>query len=170
MRLLYRIRDHCHIYPNSGKAQRGMTLVEAIIALLVVFVAITAILVTVAQSTQYIALSRADLNTYTMATNWLEMFEAQNPDLFASDFNQMVTNVAARVAPDATASGTNTYSDGKYKITAARGTIANGVVQVTITITTAANDRNPISLSKTFNTISNDTVWNNSPIRQGGTE
>ena len=167
MRLLYRIRGCDHIQPPPKKARRGMSLIEAIIALIVVFVALSAILVVVAQSTQMIASTREDLGSFTLITNWFEALETQttesltdDPESSTGNFETAVQNVALALDPNAAGSGVEYVIDG-YTVTADRNEPEDGVITVSITVVRAGGaKRYPTQFTKTFNTISNATVSN----------
>ena len=154
------LHNHCHIQAPLGKAHRGMTLIEAIIAIIVVFVALSAILVVVAQSTQMIASTREDLGSFTLVTNWFEALETQTTESLTDDFETAVQNVAWTLDPNAAGSGVEYVIDG-YTVTADRNEPEDGVITVSITVVRAGGaKRYPTQFAKTFNTISNTTVSN----------
>jgi hypothetical protein len=137
-----------------------MTLVESIIAIIVVFVVIAAVLTTVAMSAQMIGSARSDLGIHTLAANWFEALEAQDPDALSGDFSGAVRNATKAIDPLATGSGMS-YEVGGYTLTAERNTPNNGVVTVSVLIRSSSGSNwQGARFEKIFNTFSNATVNN----------
>lgn len=172
MQLIYRIHNRNPFRHRPKMRRRGMTLVETIIALIVVFVALAAILATVAQSAQLIARSREDLGIYTFASNWMELLEAQPPSMLANDttFSQAMENVAKTLDPQRSAPGPVCG----YNLTAeaARNVSGDdGIVYVTLSILlNQGTSQKAVRFEKMFNTISNATVSNDVAIIYRGDE
>ena len=140
-----------------------MTLVEAIIALLVVFIVIMAVLMTIATSTQMIAHSRKDLGGATLAANLFEILEAQDPSKlltssgFMEVFERTVESFYANYTPKNPAME---YDAAGYHIAATHNVPEDGIVEVSFTITKDVSPKSAMRYQKIINTRSNETVLN----------
>ena len=169
MQSIYENRDHCHIRP-PGKTRRGMTLVEAIIALLVVFIVIMAVLMTIATSAQMIAHSREDLGGTTLAANLFEILEAQDPNklLTPSGFMEVLERTVESFYANYTPKNpAMEYDAAGYHIAAIHSVPEDGIAEVGFIITKDGSPKSAMRYRKIINTRSNETVINIFDLPEG---
>lgn len=149
--------------PLAGRFRRAFSLVEVMISVVVIAIALTAILMVAAASTNMMATAKEDIDMRKMVANWYEIMEGYDRLSLANSTSFDVVVGEAAHALDGNASGSGaTYTIEKFIFDASKTINSDGTIQLNLSVQTPmfAGSGKKFEYSRIMNSWSSQAVDN----------